>query len=193
MISEHETGYDDGQVADGEPSPDEGGGQDSPVAGSSAGGEVEVRLQELQQELESLQDRHLRLAAEFDNYRKRVNRERSDLWSQAQADLVKQLLDVFDDLQRFVHHDGPTDSGEAVLDGVRLVEKKLRQALEAAGLECVEAEGEQFDPVIMEAVLTVPAESPEEDGLIAMVLQRGYRFKDLLLRPSKVQVKQHQD
>ncbi|MBI4546314.1 MAG: nucleotide exchange factor GrpE [Gemmatimonadetes bacterium] len=151
-----------------------------------------AQLAALQSELAALNDRHLRLAAEFDNYRKRLDRERAELWVRAQADLVSRLLDVLDDLQRYAEQSAEPASVDALLEAARLVEKKLRHLLESAGLEPIEAQGEFFNPATMEAVMTAPAEDAEEDEVVAEVFQRGYRFRDVLIRPARVQVKKHQ-
>lgn len=170
-------GADPGTATDPDPANDAGAGES---------GEVE----ELRRELESLNDRHLRLAAEFDNYRKRNQRDRQALASRLQADLVGSLLDVLDDLQRVA--DGGEDvEAEGVLEGVRLVEKKMMTVLEAAGLDPVDAEGSRFDPERMEALGTVPTDDPELDGQVADVFQRGYMLRDMLLRPARVRVYQH--
>lgn len=152
--------------------------------------EAELRL--LQAEMDALHDRHLRLAAEFDNYRKRIERERAELRIHSQADLVKHLLEALDDLQRFREYDPETASASALLEGVDMVEKKLRRVLENAGLEPVDAAGEFFNPSTMEALMTLPAEHAEEDEMVADVFQRGYRFGDLLIRPAKVRVKKYE-
>ncbi|MFO7894701.1 MAG: nucleotide exchange factor GrpE [Longimicrobiales bacterium] len=149
-------------------------------------------VEELREELELLNDRHLRLAAEFDNYRKRNQRDREALASRLQADLVGSLLDVLDDLQR-VAEGGEEVDAEAVLEGVRLVEKKFVTVLEGAGLTPVDAEGERFDPELMEALGTVPTDDPEKDGHVADVFQRGYRLRDMLLRPARVRVYQYEE
>lgn len=149
-------------------------------------------VEELREELESLNDRHLRLAAEFDNYRKRNQRDREALASRLQAELVGSLLDVLDDLQR-VAEGGEDVDAEAVLEGVRLVEKKFVTVLGGAGVTPVDAEGERFDPELMEALGTVPTDDPEEDGHVADVFQRGYRLGDMLLRPARVRVFQHDE
>lgn len=149
-------------------------------------------VEELREELESLNDRHLRLAAEFDNYRKRNQRDREALASRLQADLVGSLLDVLDDLQR-VAEGGEDVDAEAVLEGVRLVEKKFVTVLEGAGLTPVDSEGERFDPELMEALGTVPTDDPEKDGHVADVFQRGYRLRDMLLRPARVRVFQYDE
>jgi molecular chaperone GrpE len=150
--------------------------------------DIQSEIENLQRDLAKTNDRYLRLAAEFDNYRKRVERERVDAYARAQADLARRLLDVLDDLDHVAHYDESTSSG-ALLEGFRLVEKKLFQVLEAAGLEVIDAAGAVFDPTTMEAIATVEAEHPEEDEVVSDVFQRGYRFKGQLLRPARVRVK----
>ncbi|HEX7050311.1 MAG TPA: nucleotide exchange factor GrpE [Longimicrobiales bacterium] len=163
------------------------------VAGTESVPEAaDPQLESLRVELEALNDRHLRLAAEFDNYRKRNERERAELWTRAQADLVTRLLEVLDDLQRVADHEAEQGTIGALLDGVRLVEKKYRRVLESAGLEPIDAEGEFFNPATMEALMTVPAERPEDDDLVADVFQQGYRFKDVLIRPARVRVRKYE-
>ena len=131
----------------------------------------------LRAELDALTDRHLRLAAEFDNYRKRTERERVEIGTRAQAELVTRLLEVLDDLQRVTELEEDSASVASVLEGVRLVEKKFRRTLEGAGLEPIEAEGEIFDPLTMEALMTLPADRPGDDDRVADVFQKGYRFR----------------
>jgi molecular chaperone GrpE len=169
-------------------------GPAEPVVGGDAGAEaVEARLEEARAEMDALRDRHLRLAAEFDNYRKRIDRERSELRGRAQAELVRDLLDAIDDLQRVSGYAAESAAAGALSDGVDLVQKKLLRALESAGLETIEARGEPFDPTSMEALATVPAAHPEEDDVVAEVFQKGYRYQGLLVRPARVQVKKYQD
>lgn len=146
-------------------------------------------MDEMAEELESLRDRYLRLAAEFENYRRRVDRERSEFRVRAQSEIVLPLLDLLDDLQRVAAMDHGATTVESILEGVQLIEKKFRHALESQGLEPIEAEGEFFNPSTMEALMTLPAEHPEEDDQVADVFQKGYRFKDLLIRPARVRVK----
>lgn len=164
---------------------------DPPGLEEALAGGTTAELTKLQEEVDRLTDRHLRLAAEFDNYRKRAEREKADLYVRAQADLAGRLLDGLDDLQRVADHAESADS-RTLLDGVRLVEKKLTQVLEASGLEPVDAEGLRFDPELMEALATVAAESAAEDDHVADVFQRGYRFKGQLIRPARVRVKQYE-
>lgn len=143
-------------------------------------------------ELSTLRDRHLRLAAEFDNYRKRVEREREETRLRAQAQLLERLLEPLDDLARVADFDPATTPSGALHEGCEMVERKFLRAMEAAGMEEIEAEGRPFDPTIHEALTTVPAETAEEDNMVAQVYQKGYRLKGVLLRPARVVVKKHQ-
>jgi molecular chaperone GrpE len=152
--------------------------------------QIESDMESLRRDFSALSDRHVRLAAEFDNYRKRIERERAEAWGRAQSELAGRLLDGLDDLERVSQHAGGS-TAEALLQGVQLVERKLRQALQSAGLEEVAADGARFDPNEMEAVAMVAAESPDEDDIVSDVFQRGYRFKGTLVRPARVRVKKH--
>ena len=144
----------------------------------------------LERRLTDQQDRYLRLAAEYENYRKRSVRERSEAQSRGQADLVKQLLDPLDDLSRFAHVDPATVEAVTVVQGAEMVEKKLLKSLGSAGLEIIDPVNQTFDPTLHEAVATEPALSPEDDHVVARVYQSGYRFNGQLLRPARVVVKQ---
>jgi molecular chaperone GrpE len=135
-------------------------------------------------------DRYLRLAAEYDNFRKRSNRERQEAQARGQAELLKGMLDVLDDIGRFAHVDPATTNAETVVEGVAMVEKKLLKTLGSLGMELVNPVGEPFDPALHEAVMTEPATSPEEDHMVARVFQLGYLFNGQLLRPARVVVKQ---
>ncbi|MBW3552190.1 MAG: nucleotide exchange factor GrpE [Gemmatimonadetes bacterium] len=148
---------------------------------------ISTEVDELRAELDTLNDRHLRLAAEFDNYRKRNDRDRQSLASRLQVELVRPLLDVLDDLERVVASASEGD-GESLAEGARLVEKKFRAVLETAGLESLDAEGRPFDPEVMEALMTVPTADPDEDDRVADVFQKGYRFSGTLVRPARVRV-----
>jgi molecular chaperone GrpE len=144
-------------------------------------------IRRLEDQLEQERDRYLRLAAEYDNYRKRAARERGELADRSQAALVMRLLDALDDMDRLVA-DGASASAEQVRQAVELVDKKLRKELLAAGLERIDPVGAPFDPSLHEAVSTVPPPSPELDHQVSATFQAGYRFKGALVRPARVQV-----
>ena len=143
----------------------------------------------LQDDFDALNDRHLRLAAEFTNYKRRADGERVEMWSRAQADFLRQFVDALDDLQRVGAWQADATTVEALVEGVDLVERKFRQALEAAGVEMLEPAGEKFDPNTMEAMMRVAAESEEEDDFVQDVMQKGYVLKGHLVRPARVSVK----
>ena len=164
------------------------GVQTGPVSGApatSTGSQADT-----QRALDEQREKYLRLAAEYDNFRKRTQKERMETGSRAQADLVKQLIDSLDDLSRFATLDPAATDSPTVLQGVDLVEKKLRKALSGAGLEVIEPVDQPFDPAHQEAVATEPALSSEDDNMVARVYQRGYMFNGQLLRPARVVVKQ---
>lgn len=135
-------------------------------------------------------EKYLRLAAEFENFRRRATKERLESGARAQADLVRQLLDALDDLSRFAHVDPAVTTSTTIVEGVQMVEKKMLKAFNAAGLEIVDPIGQPFDPSQHEAVSTEPAKSAEDDHVIARVYQPGYVFNGQLLRPARVVVKQ---
>jgi molecular chaperone GrpE len=141
-------------------------------------------------ELEEQKDRYLRLAAEYDNYRKRTMRERQEERSRAQADLVKQLVDGLEDLSRVAHADAKTIDADHLIHGADVAERKLLKALQNAGLVVINPIDQAFDPALHEAVGTEPALSPEDDHVVARVYQPGYLFNSQLLRPARVVVKQ---
>ena len=147
----------------------------------------EGAVHRLGEQLREAQDRHLRLAAEFDNFRKRVARERLELTDRAQAALVMKLTDLLDDVDRVAASDAATPA-TALLEAILLVDKKLRKELEAAGLERLDPVGAPFDPALHEAVAVLPPPVPEQDHLVAATFQVGYRFKGSLVRPARVQV-----
>ena len=144
----------------------------------------------LVQELQELQDRHLRLAAEFENYRKRTRRELAEMRVRAQADLVRRLLEVLDDLGR-VAEATPDATVESLQEGIALVELKMRRELDDAGLARIEAAGKRFDPNLHEAVVTRPVSEPEEDDLVSRVFLEGYTFGPVLVRPARVEVNKY--
>ena len=153
--------------------------------------QIQNDLDQLQGELNAARERHLRLAAEFDNYRKRVARDQTESVARAQSNLLGKLVEVLDDLERVAHH-SENATADVLLQGVQLVERKLRQSLEATGLERIAAEGAVFDPAVMEALTTVPTDNADEDEHVANVFQPGYRYQGVLLRPARVVVKKHE-
>jgi len=135
-------------------------------------------------------DKYLRLAAEYDNYRRRTTKERQEAHLRGQADMLKGMIDPLDDIARFAHVDPATTDAQTLVEGVAMVEKKLAKTLAGHGMEIVDPAGRPFDPALHEAVMTEPAASAEEDHLVARTFQVGYVFNGQLLRPARVVVKQ---
>ena len=177
-------------------------GRDQSVAAGSVGGEGSAGDAatgsanpadpgaESQRLLEEQRDKYLRRAAEYDNFRKRAIRERSEAASRGQAELIRHIVDALDDLARFAHVDPEAAEARTVVQGVEMVERKLLKALVTAGLTVVNPENSSFDPELHEAVATEPAQAPEDDHVVARVFQPGYVFNGQLLRPARVVVKQ---
>jgi molecular chaperone GrpE len=147
----------------------------------------EEAVRRLEEQLDSAREQHLRLAAEFDNFRKRIARERTELGDRAQAALVTRLLDVLDDMDRLAS-DGGSASPENLRQAIELVDRKLRKELEAAGLERIDPVGQPFDPSLHEAVSAVSPPTQAQDHTVSATFQTGYRYKGSLVRPARVQV-----
>lgn len=150
----------------------------------------EVPADGAQRELEEQREKYLRLAAEYDNFRRRSAKERQEAAARGQAELVKQLVDALDDLSRFAHVDPASTDSTTIVQGVDMVEKKMHKTLQAAGLQVLNPVDQPFDPSLHEAVSTEPAASEDEDHLVARVFQAGYLFQGQLLRPARVVVRQ---
>lgn len=142
--------------------------------------------------LDEQRDKYLRLAAEYDNYRKRAMRERQEAHARGQAELIKGILDALDDLGRFTTVEPAKTDARTLVEGVTMVEKKLRKSLAGHGLEIVDPTDAPFDPALHEAITTAPAASAAEDHMVAQVYQVGYVFQGQLVRPARVVVKQWQ-
>lgn len=163
---------------------------DEPAGAAAPEGEATVpELSALEVELAELKDRYLRLAAEYDNYRKRSAREQDECQTRAKANLARRLLEALDDLGRVAHLDPESTVAADVIAGVELVERKVLRELGAEGLAPVQEADVAFDPAVHEAIATVPAETAEQDHTVATVFQVGYRFNGTLLRPARVQVR----
>lgn len=153
-----------------------------------AAGGAEAVAPRLEDQTAELTDKYLRLAAEFDNFRKRSAKERSEIWGRAQAALLERLVDALDDLARFAHVDPTQTDAKTIHDGVDMVERKIWKELETAGVRRVDQAGVPFDPHVHEAVTTRPAATPAQDHTVGAVLQAGYKLGDALIRPARVVV-----
>ena len=156
-----------------------------------------AELKRLQNALTEAQEAVLRRQADFENYRKRVERERGETHHRIVGDVAKKLLPVVDNLSRALDAERSVETSESAefrhfLHGVELINKQLAEVLESFGVEPIAAVGERFDPHVHEAVVTEPSDKHEPDTVIEE-LARGYRIGDRLLRPSMVKVAAHKD
>ena len=134
---------------------------------------------------EAESERYMRLMAEFQNFKRRVAREKSDIHAYANEKIVGELLPVLDNFERALDAEG--GDLEAYAKGMQLIFEQLKKALENAGLEEIKAMDETFDPNVHNAVMTENLED-KEDGTVTKVLQKGYKLKDKVIRPSMVAV-----
>ena len=150
--------------------------------------ELQAQIDDLLAEKASLYDKLIRRQAEFENYRKRVERERSELYQRGRDDVLLQFLPVVDNFERALSSLETSDGdAEALRHGVELIHKQFKDALAKFGLEAVEAVGQTFDPHVHEAITTEATDQHKENTVIAE-FQRGYKIGDRLLRPAKVKV-----
>ena len=159
----------------------EGGAQPTTDAAPGLADEIV----ELRKERDNLHDRLLRQAAEFDNYRKRVERDRKDLTQYAAVDLVRDLLPVIDDFERALQTEAP--GAESYLQGLEIIHRALLDMLRKRGVTPIDAVGTDFDPQLHEAVAYQDAPD-RRDGEVLEQFTRGYRLGDKLIRPAMVKV-----
>jgi molecular chaperone GrpE len=141
-------------------------------------------------EIAALNDKYLRLYSEFDNFRKRTNKEKLDLISTASSSVLKDLIVVLDDFDRAIANNGNTDDVEVLRSGFQLIHTKLRSILESKGLKAMSAKGEAFDAELHEAIANVPAPSDDLKGKVIDDVEKGYYLNDKVLRYAKVVVGQ---
>ena len=145
-------------------------------------------LTALQQKYDELNDTHLRLRAEFDNYRKRTMREKADLIKLGGESALKNLLPVIDDFERAVQNIRATEEMDAIREGVDLIYTKFINYLGQQGVKAIEAVGKPFDTEEFEAIATIPAPQPDMKGKVIDCVQTGYILYDKVLRHARVVV-----
>ncbi len=151
--------------------------------------ELEIQLAQKCAEVEELKERILRLHADFDNYRKRTNKEKEEWFQYASQGVVMNLLPVVDNLERALSSmEQQVDDQQSLIAGINMIYRQLMDVLQREGLQPIEALGQIFDPLLHEAIMQVPVEEGQEDNLIVEELRKGYRFKDKVIRPTMVKV-----
>ena len=174
-------------MADNNPENDTNLTEASETAGPTAAADNDAGTSDLQRERDEFKDLLLRKTAEFDNFRRRTERERQSLSDAAAADLLTELLPLVDDLERALQADAGTEGAEAYRRGVELIHRQLTELLRKRGVRPVEALGADFDPNFHQAVAHEPAAGRRE-GEVIEDYRRGYMLGDRLLRPSMVKV-----
>ena len=140
-----------------------------------------------QEELEALNDKYIRLYAEYDNFRKRTVKEKDEIYSSAAADVLKNIFPVLDSFERALQFSGEANEPEKVLEGLRMIETQFLNALEKLGVTEIKSEGERFDPELHNAVFHENDDS-QPDNTVTEVLQKGYIKGDKVLRAAMVKV-----
>jgi molecular chaperone GrpE len=147
---------------------------------------AEEQLEKAEMDLLELKDRHIRLQAEFDNYRKRTLRERMELLKTANESLLISLLPVIDDFDRANQTLDAVEEESPVKDGIKLIYTKFQEFLKQNGIKEIEAKEQNFDTDLHEAITKIPAPTKELKGKIVDVVQKGYYLNDKVIRFSKV-------
>lgn len=179
---------DSGQKQDAEATNETDDAGDSNPRPQSRVGQLQSQVDVLLSERAALYDKLLRRQAEFENYRKRVDRERAELYQHGRDDVLLQFLPVVDNFERALSSLQESEGdADALRRGLELIHKQFKDALSKLGLEAVEAIGQTFDPHVHEAVTTEVTDKHKENTVIEE-FQRGYRIGDRLLRPAKVKV-----
>lgn len=137
-----------------------------------------------------LNDKFLRLYSEFDNYRKRSNKEKVDLISTASSGVLKDLLPVLDDFERAIENNATIEDVAVLKEGFLLIHSKLKSALEMKGLKAMQSKGETFDSEVHEAIANIPAPSEDLIGKVVDDVEKGYYLHDKVIRFAKVVVGQ---
>lgn len=149
---------------------------------------LKKELEELDVKYKELNDRFLRLYSEFDNYKKRTNKEKLDLLSTASEKVIVSLLPVIDDFERAIDANGKSEDVNAIKEGFVLIYNKLQQLLKRFDVEEIKAKGEEFNTDYHEAITHFPAQNEEDKGKVMDVTEKGYKIKDKVIRYSKVVV-----
>ncbi len=152
--------------------------------------EKEAEIEKLKAEKAELNDRFLRLFSEFDNYKKRVSKEKLDLIATASEKVLVSLLPVIDDFERAIAANEKADNIDSIKEGFNLIYNKLLQMMKRFDVEEIQAKGEEFNTDFHEAVTHFPAQKEEDKGKVIDVTEKGYKLKDKVIRYAKVVVGQ---
>lgn len=149
---------------------------------------LQAQIEELQADIEERKDKYLRLYAEFENYRKRVTREKIEVRKLAAEDTIQKLLPVLDDFSRAKSVSENKESGEVFSEGVNLVYEKFKKAMQDCGVVAMESTGEEFDAELHEAFAELPVDDKKKKGIVIDTIETGYYLNDIIIRHAKVVV-----
>jgi len=150
--------------------------------------EYKKKIEEFEQVSKEWQDKYVRLAAEFDNYRKRTLKEKAELILNANESLLKDILVVVDDFERGLEIIDKSEDKEALKEGIHLIYNKFKEFLQQKGVKEIEARGELFDVEMHEALTKIPSPAEEDKGKVLEVVGKGYKLNDKVIRYAKVVV-----
>ena len=159
-----------------------------PVVKATDSDKVLAEVRVVEEKLAEMQDKYIRLSAEFDNYRRRSAKERLELIQTAGRDVITDMLDVLDDCDRAQKQLDNSDNPEAIKEGVMLVFGKLRNTLQLKGLKAMETINKEFDPDLHDAITEITAPTKELKGKILDEVMKGYYLNDKIIRHAKVVV-----
>jgi len=146
--------------------------------------------EDMEAKTKELNDKYLRLYSEFDNYRKRTIKEKSDIIKTASEEVFKAILPVMDDLERAIKANESVTDAETVKEGIQLIHNKLKNITLQKGLTAFESKGETFDPDLMEAITNIPAQEESQKGKVIDEIEKGYKLGDKVVRFAKVIIAQ---
>lgn len=186
-VTDQSNGPDQGPEGNGAAPADDGEATAAAEAAAEPAAIEEPAPESAGSELARVRDQLLRTAADFDNFRKRSRREVMDAERRGREDLLRELLPVFDNLERAVAHADTATDLQSLADGIRMVMRQFYDTLGRLGVERIQAEGAAFDPAVMEAIQHLET-SEHEPGTVAAQVQAGYRMGERLIRPAMVVV-----
>lgn len=163
---------------------------ESPEQELSPEEKLQKELSEAEARIADMQDKYLRLSAEFDNYRKRTMKEKAEIIKMAAEKTITAILPVLDDMERAIANMQKSDDAKALLEGVELINTKFIKILAQEGLNKIETEGADFDTDYHEAIAMIPAPTEEQKGKVLDCVQTGYKLNDKVIRHAKVAVAQ---
>ena len=152
--------------------------------------ETEEAVEEVEEKdpVAELNEQYLRLAAEYDNYKRRTTQEKIQIYTNSVADVLEQILPFVDNMARATAVEVTSDDGKSLLEGIKLVERQFLETLTAIGVEEIKAVGEKFDPNLHNAVMHVDDESIDGEEIVVEEFIKGYKYKDKVIRHSTVKV-----